>query len=108
MEFEMRDLAVFVYTLGVIATGLSLGAGGQPEVTPFVMAGAAALSAGWTVYFKWKLAPQFLEPGDEDGDGPGTDGDGPGTDGDRPGTDGDSDGPPDRPAPTDDVDRTAE
>jgi len=65
MDITSTDGAVFVYTFGVMVSALWLSAG-DPQITPVVVALFGATSVGWTVYFKWQIAPQYTEDDEEE------------------------------------------
>lgn len=75
MDITIQDGAVFVYTLGVMVTGMWL-VGGRPDLTPRLVGLISVVSVVWTAYFKWRITPQFVpdedEEEDEDGEGPGS------------------------------------
>jgi len=66
MDIDSRHLAVFIYNLGILVTGMGLQGTGRPNLTVVTAPFLVFLAAGWTVYFYWKLAPQFLKIDDED------------------------------------------
>jgi len=71
MELTQTDAVVFVYTLGVMLSGLWLAdPGSSPEINPVVITVFGLVSVGWTAYFKWQIAPQFVPDDDEDDDEP--------------------------------------
>jgi len=67
MDIDSRHLAVFIYNIGILVTGMGLQGSGSPNLTLVTAPFLVFLAGGWTVYFYWKMAPQFLEP-DEDAD----------------------------------------
>ncbi|MFB6141128.1 MAG: hypothetical protein ABEJ26_11925 [Halosimplex sp.] len=69
MDIESTDVAVLVYTFGVMISALWLSTPADaPTLTPFVVALFGVVSVGWTVYFKWRIAPQYEEDEEEDDD----------------------------------------
>jgi|GEM_PF-1880490 len=66
MELESVDGAVFIYTFGVMFSALWLSEPGSPPLNAFVFALFGVVSLGWTVYFKWQIAPQFRPDDDEE------------------------------------------
>lgn len=69
MDIEGRHVTLFVYNLGVLVTGMGVGTGGRPELNPVSVSFLVFLAVGWTVYFSWRLGPEFfaaLETDDED------------------------------------------
>jgi len=68
IDLKARHLTLFVYNLGVLVTGMGVGSGGRPELTPVAVILVVFLATGWTVYFSWRLGPEFfaaLEDDDE-------------------------------------------
>jgi hypothetical protein len=60
-DIEMADVVVFVYTLGVMVTGLFVGTGGNPTITPINGAAGLLVALLWTVYFEWRVAPRVFD-----------------------------------------------
>jgi hypothetical protein len=129
VDIGMEDAVVFVYTLGVMVTGLYVGTGGDPTLTPVTGVAGVVVALLWTAYFEWRVAPRVFQwerrgedeqdndDGDErpgvggtvvDGDErPGVDGtvvdgdESPSVGGTAEDTDGDADEPDQGPAPWD-------
>ncbi|ELZ24169.1 hypothetical protein C475_13007 [Halosimplex carlsbadense 2-9-1] len=72
MEIEPVDGAVFIYTFGVMFSALWLSTPGTPPLNLFIFALFAVVSLGWTAYFKWQIAPQFIPDEDEEEEEPET------------------------------------
>jgi len=68
INIEGRHVTLFVYNLGVLVTGMGVGSGGRPALTPITISFLAALAVGWTVYFNWRLGPDFFATLEEDED----------------------------------------
>ncbi|WP_436910882.1 hypothetical protein [Halosimplex marinum] len=66
MEIEPVDGAVFIYTFGVMFSALWLSTPGAPPLNVWVFVLFGFTSLGWTAYFKWKIAPQFVPDEDEE------------------------------------------
>ena len=60
-DIEMADVVVFVYTLGVMITGLFVGTGGDPTITPINGAAGLLVAVLWTLYFEWRVAPRVFD-----------------------------------------------
>jgi hypothetical protein len=70
MDIEAEDVTVFVYTAGVMVSGLWVGSP-EPAITPGVATIGVIAAVGWTAYFNWRVKPQFRdddEPDDGDPD----------------------------------------
>jgi hypothetical protein len=70
MDIEAEDVTVFVYTVGVMVSGLWVGSP-EPAITPGVATIGVIAAVGWTAYFNWRVKPQFRdddEPDDGDPD----------------------------------------
>ncbi|WP_123534429.1 hypothetical protein [Halosimplex salinum] len=66
MEIESTDGAVFIYTFGVMFSALWLSTPGTPPLNPLVVGLFGVTSLGWTVYFKWQIAPQYEDDEDDE------------------------------------------
>jgi hypothetical protein len=69
INIEARHVTLFVYNMGVLVTGMSVGTGGRPPLTPVSVSFVVFLAAGWTVYFNWRLGPEFFGRLEEDDEG---------------------------------------
>jgi len=71
IDIKARHVTLCVYNLGVLVTGMGIASGGRPTLTPVSVSLLAFLAVGWTVYFNWRLGPDFfatLEADDDEGD----------------------------------------
>jgi hypothetical protein len=70
MENRLSYVTTFVYTVGVLVTGMWIAEVQIPELTPFRITALVLVGAGWSVYFGWKVGPRLvdLETEDEEDD----------------------------------------
>jgi hypothetical protein len=66
MENRLSYVTTFVYTVGVLVTGMWIADVQIPEFTPFRVAALVLVGAGWSVYFGWKVGPQIVDLETED------------------------------------------
>lgn len=73
MDIGMTEAVVFVYTLGVLFTGLWVADPTWPALTPVRIALLFVVSLVWTVYFSWTVKSRIvdLETEDDDEEEPG-------------------------------------
>lgn len=68
VDIGMSEVVGFIYTLGVLVTGMWASTAGLPPVTPYNVAIVLLLGVGWTVYFSWSVVPKLIEIHAESGD----------------------------------------
>jgi hypothetical protein len=80
MENRLSYVVAFVYTVGVLVTGMWIAEVQLPELTPLRIVALVVVGAAWSVYFGWKVGPRVVdletedeEDEDEDEDEPGGD-----------------------------------
>ena len=66
MENRVTLLVVFVYTLGVLVTGLWVAVPSWPALNPFQICLLGALGILWTVYFDRVVVPRIINLETED------------------------------------------
>lgn len=66
MKIGMTETVAFVYTLGVLVTGLWVLAPDTELMTPLRVGLIVAITAGWTAYFSWTVVPRIIDLETED------------------------------------------
>jgi hypothetical protein len=66
MEKRLSYVTAFVYTVGVLVTGMWIAELQIPDLTPFRIAALVLLGGAWSVYFGWKVGPQIVDLETED------------------------------------------
>jgi len=61
MDIGLTEVVAFVYTLGVLVSGMWVAAPGVPPLTPYNVGLVAVLAIGWTAYFSWTVGPRIVE-----------------------------------------------
>lgn len=66
MDIGLTEVVAFVYTLGVLVTGMWVVGVGLPPLTPWNVGLVVFLTLAWTVYFSWTIAPRIVDLETED------------------------------------------
>jgi hypothetical protein len=66
MENRLSYLTAFVYTVGVLVTGMWIAEVQIPDLTPFRIVAMVVVGGAWSAYFGWKVGPQIVDLETED------------------------------------------
>ena len=66
MKVGMTEAVAFVYTLGVLVTGLWVLSPETQLMTPLRVGLIVGITVAWTAYFSWTIVPRIIDLETED------------------------------------------